>query len=146
MRKAVVAVLIITIAWLSSALIQAAEADALSSLIEDLLSSNFVVSTKASDELAGMGTEVIPRIAEDVLTDPAWANRFKGITVLKNMGAVEGIPHLMHLLDDEQQRVRTYARELLMGLLPPAVKPPNRFLLNYWWQRRRLCAVRRKSF
>lgn len=116
MRKAVVAVLIITIAWLSSALIQAAEADALSSLIEDLLSSNFVVSTKASDELAGMGTEVIPRIAEDVLTDPAWANRFKGITVLKNMGAVEGIPHLMHLLDDEQQRVRTYAREVVDGI------------------------------
>ena len=117
MRRFTAVLLVLAVMCLSAALAQAADADAIAGLIENLLSTNYVVSTQASKDLVEIGVEVIPHIAEHVLNQPGWQNRLKGITVLRGIGAVEGIPYLMQLLNDEQQGNRTYANDAIVEIM-----------------------------
>ncbi len=87
----------------------AQELDRIDALIVDLISSNFMVSTQASMGLVEIGPKVIPVVTADVLTHPDWSVRFKGITVLRQIGVVEGLPILMRLQTDNHERIRTYA-------------------------------------
>jgi len=116
MRRITAVMLMLAVLWSNTALIEAADADQIAGLIDNLLGSNYMVSTQASKDLAALGSEVIPDIAEKVLSHPSWINRMKGVTVLKDMGAVEGIPYLMRVLSDENQSVRDAARNALTAI------------------------------
>ncbi|NLM24749.1 MAG: hypothetical protein GX208_01340 [Firmicutes bacterium] len=85
----------------------------LEQLIEDLISSNFRISTLASNALVELGEEVIPAVGKVVLENSAWDNRYKAITVLRRIGSAEGIPILLNALTDSEDRVRSHARTSL---------------------------------
>lgn len=94
MRRLAVVKLLVVLLCLTAAFASAAEAD-LQALLTDLAGSNFVKSTAATKELVAMGPEVVPHIAAEILTSSDWSARFRGITVLRQLEAVEGVPHLL---------------------------------------------------
>ena len=76
MRRFTAVLLVLAVMCLSAALAQAADADAIAGLIENLLSTNYVVSTQASKDLVEIGVEVIPHKL-NILNQPGWQNRLK---------------------------------------------------------------------
>lgn len=115
MRKLTAVLLMMAVLFVSSAAVKA-DSEQIADLIDKLLSSNYVVATQASKDLVALGADVIPHVAERVLGDTQWTNRLKGVTVLRELGVVEGIPYLMQLLGDENQAVRDGARSALTGI------------------------------
>ncbi len=107
MRKLTVFSLLLILA-LALGGVQASEAVDIDALIVDLVNPNFVVSSAASEQLVKIGPEVIPTVAEKVLTSHDWSIRFKGVTVLRNIGAVEGLGFLLQNIDDENNRVSNH--------------------------------------
>ena len=116
MRRLAVVKLLVVLLCLTAAFASAAEAD-LQALLTDLAGSNFVKSTAATKELVAMGPEVVPHIAAEILTSSDWSARFRGITVLRQLEAVEGVPHLLLMQSDPENRVRSYAAEVLKEIV-----------------------------
>ena len=132
MRKLTAVLLMMAVLFVSSAAVKA-DSEQIADLIDKLLSSNYVVATQASKDLVALGADVIPHVAERVLGDTQWTNRLKGVTVLRELGVVEGIPYLMQLLGDETRRSRWRPQRVDRNQAAKGVEAEE-VLLNYWFR------------
>lgn len=113
MRKTKLVLLAFALVLCLSGAVAAVDQGEIDALLTDLVEANFSVSLQATNTLVEMGPEIIPYLEAIVLDEPKWDSRYKGITIIRRIGSVDGLPILLAAQNDSETRNRTYAREVI---------------------------------